>query len=206
MRNRALLSIALGILLVPALLLASGCGGVFNEVSSTFRCRDRAAYNDDIIVQLKLKDVFDEVAAELCSASCAQGCLPNTPGCVGKTIIVTDFVDIVTLMPRGAGLFMSELMRNSINNTCCYKVVQGEFRSYFKLSPDGLVALTRNPNEIKSDEYAHSEGIVGTYKLTDGRLYLFVRRINVHAGNISKFVTKEISYKCMGDMIIKSVN
>ncbi|MBF0539237.1 MAG: hypothetical protein HQL03_13395 [Nitrospirae bacterium] len=194
------------ILFLIVLMLLSGCGGMLSEVSSTFRCRDNVAFNDDIVTRLKLKDVFGEVAAELCGASCAQGCLPNTPSCVGKTILVTDFVDIVTLMPRGAGLFMSELMRSSINNTCCYKVMQGEFRSYFKLSPEGMVALTRNPNEIKFPEYLHNESIVGTYRLTDGRLYLFVRRINVYTGNISKFVTKEISYKCLGDTIITSVN
>ncbi|MBF0343651.1 MAG: hypothetical protein HQL06_05395 [Nitrospirae bacterium] len=192
--------------LVVLMVLISGCTGVLGEVSSTLRCRDRVAFNDDIVTRLSLKDVFDQMAAELCSASCAQGCLPNTPGCVSKTLLVTDFVDIVTLAPRSSGLFMSELMRNSINNTCCYKVVQAEFRNYFKLTQEGLVALTRNPNEIKNDEYTHSESIVGTYKLLDGKLFLFVRRINVHTGNISKFVTKEVSYSCLGDMVITTVN
>lgn len=58
---------------------------------------------------------------------------------------------------------MGELMRSSLNNVCCYQIIQAEFAKYFKLSENGLVVLTRKISEIKNDEYSQSDAIVGTY-------------------------------------------
>jgi hypothetical protein len=109
-------------------------------------------------------------------------------------VLVTDFADIQSFQPNQAGLLMGELMRGSLSNVCCYKIIQAEFGKYFKLSENGLVVLTRNATEIKNDEYAKSEAIVGTYSyMNNNKVVIFARRMNTETGKISRMVTKEVS-------------
>jgi hypothetical protein len=122
------------------------------------------------------------------------------------TVLVTDFADLQTFIPNQSGLLMGELMRAGLNKTCCYKIIQAEFAKYFKLSENGLVVLTRNVNEIKKDEYSQSEAIVGTYNyLNNNKVVVFVRRINMATGRISKMVTREVNYSCLGRSVRYSV-
>ncbi|MBF0564685.1 MAG: hypothetical protein HQK89_05525 [Nitrospirae bacterium] len=195
-----------------AVALAGCANTMYNTTSplsaafpESFNCNDSPYNFENVIVRLDLKDVINKMAAELCAPVCANGCVTQDPMCANTTMLTTDFVDLVYLTPRSAGLFLSELMRNGMSNVCCYRVMQGEFGEHFKINQEGLVVLTRKPDELKQTEYPYSEAIVGTYKFTPGRLYLFARKINVYTGNIVKMSTREISYRCMGDNVIKSV-
>jgi len=167
-----------------------------------------------------LKALFEDIAAELCVDTCSD-CATRQPdgkmgtiNCVNldeinrQTVIVTDFADIQTYKPEQSGILMGELMRASLNKVCCYKLIQAEFAKYFKLSENGLVVLTRNANEIKDDEYSQSEVIVGTYNyvhnyhyLSKNKVVIFIRRINMQTGKISKIVTRELDYSCHERMI-----
>jgi hypothetical protein len=122
-----------------------------------------------------------------------------------QTVMVTDFVDVQSYVPKRSGLLMGELMRGSLNKICCYKIIQGEFSKYFNLSADGLVVLTRDASQIKDDEYYQHEVVVGTYNylqdyyhLRRNKLVIFVRRIDTQTGKISKIVTRELNYYCDG--------
>jgi|GEM_PF-666603 len=180
-----------------------------------------ACYNKSLPVLLDatdLKALFQDIAAELCVDTCAE-CAARTAD--GKaaipasapsdeanrlTVLVTDFADLQTFIPNQPGLLMGELMRASLNKTCCYKIIQAEFAKYFKLSESGLVVLTRNVNEIKKDEYFQSEAIVGTYNyLSNNKVVIFVRRINMATGKISRMVTREVNYSCLGRSLRYSV-
>lgn len=180
-----------------------------------------ACYNKSLPVLLDatdLKALFQDIAAELCVDTCAD-CAARTPD--GKaailasapseeanrlTVLVTDFADLQTFIPNQPGLLMGELMRASLNKTCCYKIIQAEFAKYFKLSESGLVVLTRNVNEIKKDEYFQSEAIVSTYNyLSNNKVVIFVRRINMATGKISRMVTREVNYSCLGRSVKYSV-
>lgn len=158
-----------------------------------------------------LKALFEDIAAELCVDTCSD-CAVRTPDvkagvtvCANReeikrqTVLVTDFADIQTFVPNQPGLLMGELMRGGLNKVCCYKIVQAEFGKYFKLSENGLIVLTRKANEIKKDEYLQSEAIIGTYNyLNNNKVLVFVRRINTETGKITKMVTRELDYSCMG--------
>jgi hypothetical protein len=96
---------------------------------------------------------------------------------------------------------MGELMRSSLNNRCCYRIMQVEFARYFRLDQNGLVVLTRDITEIKKDEFGETECIVGTYSFLDGKLILSARRINTASGSITKMATREITYDCGGNRI-----
>jgi hypothetical protein len=164
-----------------------------------------------------LKLLFEDISAELCVDACSDfvTTIPDGSGGVihsvdrdavqRQTVMVTDFVDVQAYIPKRSGILMGELMRAGLNKMCCYKIIQGEFARYFKLSADGLVVLTRDAAEIKDDEYSQSEVVVGTYNyLNDyavsrrNKLVIFVRRIDTQTGKISKIVTREVNYYCDG--------
>jgi hypothetical protein len=164
-----------------------------------------------------LKSLFEDIAADLCVDTCSD-CVTTVPDgrggmihCVDRdaiqrqTVMVTDFVDVQSYVPKRSGLLMGELMRGSLNKICCYKIIQGEFSKYFNLSADGLVVLTRDASQIKDDEYYQHEVVVGTYNylqdyyhLRRNKLVIFVRRIDTQTGKISKIVTRELNYYCDG--------
>jgi len=161
-----------------------------------------------------LKPLFKEMASELCTDRC-NDCRtgnPNDKPLTPKvcdveeikrlTVMVTDFVDINTYLPEHSGLLMGEFMRGSLNQSCCYKIVQAEFGKDFKLSENGLISLTRRVKEISHDDYIQPEAIVGTYNyLNNGKVILFARRINTTTGHVVKMVTREIDYSCIGRQI-----
>jgi hypothetical protein len=167
----------------------------------------------------ELKPLFQEMAYELCTDSCTD-CATRTPD--GKltithqacgleeikrqTVLVTDFVDLKSYVPGDSGLLMGELMRGSLNQVCCYKIVQAEFGRYFKLNENGLVSLTRRVSEIKKDDYPQPEAVVGTYNyLNNSKVVLFVRRINTTTGHVTKMVTRELDYSCVGRKVVYDV-
>lgn len=167
-----------------------------------------------------LKPLFQEIAYELCTDSCSDCAVRNPDGTTPKvtpntcaleeirrqTVLVTDFVDLKSYVPGDSGLLMGELMRGSLNQVCCYKIVQAEFGKYFKLNENGLVSLTRRVSEIKHDDYPQPEAVVGTYNyLNNSKVVLFVRRINTTTGHVTKMVTREIDYSCIGRKVVYGV-
>lgn len=162
-----------------------------------------------------LKSLFQEMAQELCSEKCTEvssqtqergGTQQLCQGGDGEkptTVLVTDFADIQSFQPNQSGLLMGELMRGALNKVCNYKIIQVEFAKFFKLSENGLVVLTRNIRDIKNDEYSESEAVVGTYSfLNNSKVVLFVRKINITTGKISRMVTREINYSCAGRSVV----
>lgn len=198
-------------ILLTALLL-QGCPSTpwypYYPLEGNGLCR---ATPKDLLSATDLKGIFDEMAAELCVGTAGNPggySSSSRPACTGtprRTVLVTDFVDISNLAPDRHGLLMGELMRSSLNNRCCYRIVQVEFAKYFRLDGNGLVVLTRDINEIKKDEFGETECVVGTYSFLDGKLILFARRINTASGRITKMVTREITYECGGDRITFTV-
>jgi len=155
------------------------------------------------------------MAYELCIDHCSDCVAKNPDGTVRvipqtcgtdelkrQTVLVTDFVDIKSYMPEHSGLLMGEMMRGSLNQVCCYRIVQAEFGKYFKLNDNGLISLTRRISEIKKDDYPQPEAVVGTYNyLNNSKVVLFVRRINTSTGHVVKMVTRELDYSCVGRKI-----
>jgi hypothetical protein len=205
--------IRIGIFFLAAMLLVqvlSGCAGYRTDTYGG--CYGKSL--PFLLDSTDLKALFQDIAAELCVDTCSD-CTTRTPDGKGATfscatrdqtnrltVLVTDFADIQTYVPNQSGLLMGELMRASLNQVCCYKIIQAEFAKYFKLSDNGLVVLTRKVNEIKKDEYAQSEVIVGTYNyLSNNKVVIFVRKINISTGKITKMVTRELDYSCLGRLL-----
>jgi hypothetical protein len=205
-------------------LLGSGCVGrgwyPYSPLSGGEACSN--ATPRQLLEHTDLKSLFAGIAAEICANGC-NGAAPGTDAqantgtaysnapakagerCAGETILVTDFVDLQTLVPNKHGLLMGDLMRSSLNSRCGYRIVQAEFSSYFRLSENGLVVLSRNSADIKNREYRQSECVVGTYSFVGAKLIVTVRRINTLTGRITRMVTREIDYTCSGDTVSHSV-
>jgi len=200
------------LMVLPALLFLSGCAA---SLPSTV---GGACYNKALPVLLDatdLKLLFHDIAAELCVDNCSDCSAESKDGKLAtrscadgaeisqRTVLVTDFADLQSFLPNHSGLLMGELMRGGLNAACCSKIVQAEFAKYFKLSENGLVVLTRQVSEIKKNEYAHPEVVVGTYNyLNNNKVLIFVRRINTETGAISRMVTREIDYTCAGRSVL----
>lgn len=178
--------------LLAGLIIFTGCASP---------CYDRhgVLYNpDDVVVRLDLQKTFDEVALQMCGYI-------NVNSVPTKTVLVTDFVDVETFQSNGSGMFMSEMLKSSLNQKCNYTIAQAEFSKFFKLNRGGLLALTRDAKEVKHTEVPiGATAIVGTFKYSPTTLHLFVREINTYSGKISKFITKEIPFTCMGDSVFRT--
>ena len=199
-----------GLLCCAAAVALSGCI-TYQPVDSYGVCSGKTM--STLLESTDIKGLFQGIAAELCVDTCTD-CVSRTAdrfgvtACISsddvvrQTVLVTDFVDIQTFVPNSQGLLMGEFMRGSLNNVCCYKIVQAEFAKYFKLSENGLVALSRQASEIKKSEYSQQEAIVGTYSfMNNSKIVIFVRRINLETGKIIKMVTRELDYSCCGASI-----
>jgi hypothetical protein len=170
------------------LFLLTGCASSssYNKIAS---CHG----GDEQISNVKFQKYFDEVAEELCPNLCGGG------PCADYSVIATDFVDIQTLAPGKIGVLMGELMRSSLNKVCGYNIIEVKFSHLFKLSDDGLITLTKNPNEILKAEYSTQSvknSIVGTYSASSNTLYIFARIINNSDGKIIRMTSKEVKLSC----------
>lgn len=160
------------------------------------------ASKNEIVYKLSLENVMNEIAYEICyynGCNCAGGMSAGCP----STIITTDFVDIKSYKSNKSGMFLNELLRTSMSNICCSKIVQAEFGKNFRLDEkDGFVSLTRDVEKIKMPEYANSKAIVSTYNISDSNLYLFVRIVDTRSGKILKMISKKVSFMCMGGTVV----
>lgn len=148
----------------------------------------------------ELKKLFEGIAAEMCQDACpggVRGACADRAESGRETVIVTDFADLQTFLPNKSGLLMGELMRGSLNKVCGYRIKQAEFGSFFKLSDNGLLVLTRKVNEIKDDEFTRRDAVVGTYNyLNNGKIVVFARTVDTRTGTVTTMVTRELSYDC----------
>jgi hypothetical protein len=172
-------------------LLLSGCVKT--------QCYDRNGLEyepEDIVPSLNLQSTFSEIALELCE--CQDGVCP------GKSVLVTDTVDISTLKSDEAGFFMTDMLKSSLNQVCNYQITEAKFSEYFELSKSGFVALTSRAKDIKPIDRPVSTAVVSSYKYSNSSLFVFVREINTFNGKIEKFVTKEVPFNCIGDTIFRT--
>jgi FlgO protein len=166
-----------------------------------------------------LKPLFNSIALELCSEPCGPENAPaleegakdqillckNVNNKKNYSVLITDFVDIQSFTPASQGLLMGELMRGSLSSVCSTKITQVEFTKFFNLNEKGLIVLSRKVAEIKNDDYEQSDAIVGTYSYLSNKIVIFVRRINVVTGKISRMVIREVDYNCIGGSVSYSV-
>lgn len=178
---------------VALLALLTGCA------SDDFQ----ACANERLSALVSMSEVtqaFDEIAAGFCPPSCTVDAATGVGNCgesdLSKLVLVPDYVSITNYLPGVSGLYMGEQMRAALSRRCHSRIYQAELGRDFKLSGDGLVALTRNPGEVVRSEFVDQDMLIGTYAYNGNRLSLFTRKIRGSSGIISKMISKEIIYSC----------
>ena len=183
---------SIAVLLLGLLLVLSGC---FTRYMGSADC---ATSLDEILSRVDMKQVFQGMAADLCGESCKRTGSQKVAACSSPTLLITDFVDIHSLQPKKHGIVMGELMRSSLNHACNAKIVQAEFSENFTLSDKGLVAMSRDPKQARHADYPYSDYIVGTFSYSGNKLFLFVRKVDVTTGRVTKMASREITVGCGG--------
>ncbi|MDD2899077.1 MAG: FlgO family outer membrane protein [Desulfuromonadaceae bacterium] len=196
---------------VVAALFLTGCV-TQNTAMRRSTCSGKSF--NQLLESTDLKPLFNDIARELCTDKSASEGESTSEKIVkgpatkdtGYSILITDFVDIQSFTPASQGLLMGELMRGGLSSVCGTKITQVEFAKFFNLNEKGLVVLSRKVSEIKKDEYNQTEAIVGTYSYLNNKIVIFARKINVVTGKISKMVTREVDYSCIGNSVNYTVN
>lgn len=192
-------------------LFLTGCASQ-NPVKRYSTCSGKSF--NQLLESTELKPLFNDIARELCTEPCVSkdgAPAENRSKCSSGndsndySVLITDFVDIQSFAPASQGLLMGELMRGSLSSVCSTKITQVEFAKFFNLNERGLVVLSRKVSEIKKDEYDQTEAVVGTYSYLNNKIVIFVRKINVVSGKISRMVVREVDYNCAGGNVSYSV-
>ena len=185
-----------------SIILTALC--IFHYGCATLPCS--LASLDDVAPKLNLKNVFNNIAQELCGDACIHGNGPSVKVCADTNVLVTDFVDIRFIQQPRQGILMGDFMKNSLNGICGYKIFQVGFSDYFLLNNNGMVVLASDKENVKRLRNKSTECVVGTYDYAGNSLRIFVRKINIYTGEITKFVAKEISFTCVGESLVSNVN
>ena len=175
------------------MLLLSGC---FTKYMGS--ADDCASTLDEVLSRVAMKQVFEEMAAELCGQECKDAVQRGTAAFPVSTFLVTDFVDIYSLQPKKYGILMGELMRSGLSRTCSAKIVQAEFAQNFSMSESGVIMLSRDPKKVRHAEFPNAEYVVGTFSYSGNKLLLFARRVDLKTGSVTKMTSREITVGCGG--------
>ncbi|MEN9383840.1 MAG: hypothetical protein RL323_983 [Pseudomonadota bacterium] len=166
-----------------ALLAAAGLAGCASAPDQP--CSFKQLPN--LVGLTDFEPIFRTAAAELCP-----------PANSTSTVLVPDFLNLQTYTPGPTGLYMGEQMRAALSHQCNSPILQVDFGKYFKLNDEGLAVLTRNADEIHTQEVRSQNVVIGTYSFQGGKLSMFMRRLGTGNGVIERMVAKEVSYTCDG--------
>lgn len=115
-----------------------------------------------------------------------------------EVVLVSDFVNIDKLQNHSKlGFLLSETLKDVLSNQNII-IREVELGQHFKLGEKGFNVLSRNPNDIYAQIDKERFAVVGTYAITDKRLRIFIKLIDIQTGHIlssaseSTIMTSEI--------------
>lgn len=147
---------------------------------------------DDAVSQIDTRKLIDDLVVGLCPIP-AELDLQSQ----GKDLtIVPDFVEIQSLQPARIGVVLGEALRASIFNNCKIPIRQVEMSKDFRLNSNGLMALSRNSNEVRQDSFPAKTAIIGTYNISSSKISLTVRRIDIESSAFLAVTSKEVTWAC----------
>jgi TolB-like protein len=99
-------------------------------------------------------------------------------------VLVSDFVNIDKLQNHSKlGFLLSETLKDVLSNQNII-IREVELGYNFKIGEKGFNVLSRNPNEIDTNITKERFAVVGTYSITDKRLRIFIKLIDIQTGHI----------------------
>lgn len=101
-------------------------------------------------------------------------------------VLVSDFVNLDKLKNRSQlGFLLSDILKDKLVSLDII-VREVEMGKQFELGSTGFNMLTRDKNQIISDEITSNQryAVVGTYSITSKSLNVFIKLIDIRSGNI----------------------
>lgn len=99
-------------------------------------------------------------------------------------ILVSDFVNIDKLQNHSKlGFLLSETLKDVLSNQNII-IREVELGQHFKLGEKGFNVLSRNPNDVYAQIDKERFAVVGTYSITNKRLWIFIKLIDIQTGHI----------------------
>jgi hypothetical protein len=148
---------------------------------------------DRILSRIDLKQMMDEVSAEVCLP--AGGIAPDhyrSP----HPLLVPDVVDVQSYQPNAFGLAASEIFRESLHRNCRTPIKQVEMARDFSLTPGGLMALSRDSGMLREQSAALPVAMVATYSLAPDRLTVVARAVRITDSVITHMASREVQWRC----------
>lgn len=115
-----------------------------------------------------------------------------------EVILVSDFVNIDKLKNQSKlGFLLSETLKDVLSNQNII-IREVELSRDFRIGKSGFNVLSRKHNEIDNQIYDERFAVVGTYSITQKRLRVFIKLIDIYTGHIlssssaSTLMTSEI--------------
>ncbi len=187
---------------VAGLLLVTGCASVSRGFNATVETVDSALMKevgieqcgmtqDDAFNAVDSRKLTAEIARELCLTPGQELASANSPA-----LVIPDLVNLQTFRPEALGIGLGEVLRANIFNICKVPVRQVELARSFKLDPDGLVALSRDLNQVKDKTIPAQSAIIGTYNLQRNKMTVVVRKLSLESSLVESIVTKEVRWRC----------
>lgn len=146
---------------------------------------------DDAFNAVDSRKLTAEIARELCLAPGQELASANSPA-----LVIPDLVNLQTFRPEALGIGLGEVLRANVFNICKVPVRQVELARSFKLDPDGLVALSRDLNQVKDKNIPAQSAIIGTYNLQRNKMTVVVRKLSLESSLVESIVTKEVRWRC----------
>jgi hypothetical protein len=166
-------------------LLLAGC-------STTLPLTKCQVASRDILPQLDARQIIDDLVIGICPPEESSDHFLQKR----DAIVVPDFVDIQTFQPDRMGVALGDIFRASIFTHCKVPIRQAELSRNFRLNPGGLMALTRNPTEVREQDFPVAAAMIGTYNLDANKLTLVARRIDIETATFLAVSSKEVSWSC----------
>jgi TolB-like protein len=114
-----------------------------------------------------------------------------------KEVIVTDFVSVEALSNKTQlGFIFSSNLKNELAANRKLKIIEAQTAKYFKIGDDGVTLLSRDKSDSLRDEFGADYAFVGTYAVTEERIIVFVKLINLSTGKIEAAATEEEPMSC----------
>jgi len=148
--------------------------------------------NDQILASVDLQGMTDALAMSLCNGDQVQSLRDNPD----DVLLVPDFVDLNLLNPGSLGLLLGERFRASVSKVCKLPIRQVELSREIRLTPSGLLALTRDSSTVRYRQFGASSIMIGTFDLQPGRLTLVARQVSIEGAVINRMATKETTWRC----------
>jgi len=178
-------------------LCLTACASYINPHLGSAECAyaDNAVYtgaNAQIMASLDLQGMTDALAFSLCNGDQMQSLRENPE----DVLLVPDFVDLNLLEPGALGLLLGERFRASVSKVCKLPIRQVDLSREIRLTPSGLLALTRDSSTVRLRQFGASSIMIGTYDLQQGRLTLVARQVSIEGAVIKRMATKETTWRC----------